>query len=307
MREITFRGNKNWNNYFEGWYFKAVDVANDLIVILIPGISSFNEKMSFLQYIIHYKQNTYNGFLDYAIDEFKIENPFRLTFPHGYISKEEIELAFDEFRIHFKLRDFIPLKNTLLSPSIMGFFEYLKMPCYHDIVSLTHKVDGTVSIRGQNIAFSGKGYIEGDRGSNFPEFYIWAQCNHFSSPDTSLFMSVADISTPLFQFLGHIAIFYHNKKEYRFASYLGSKVNVAISPDKKRASVQFKNKKHQLQIEIELKEGNSLIAPMNNNMDFKIKEQVKSNIKICFDDYTDESEFCAAELVNWKNIRFIPI
>lgn len=300
MREIRFRGNKNWNNYFEGWYFKAVDATNDLIVILIPGISSFSEKMGFLQYIIHYKQNTYNGFLDYAIDEFKIDEPFRLTFPHGCISKEEIDLAFDEFRIRLHLSDFTPLKNTLLSPSIMGFFEYLKMPCYHDIVSLTHKINGEVQIKDEQILFDGKGYIEGDRGSNFPEFYIWAQCNHFSSPDTSLFMSVADISTPLFQFLGHIAIFYHEKKEYRFASYLGSKVSVTISPDKKHAFVQFKNKKHQLKIEIELKEGNSLIAPMNNHMDFKIKEQVKSKVKIEFDDYSDESEFCAAELVNWK-------
>lgn len=39
---------------------------------------------------------------------------------------------------------------------------------------------------------------------------------------------------------------------------------------------------------------------MSKNMDFKIKEQVKSNIKISFDGHIDESDFCASELVNWS-------
>lgn len=47
MRELIFRGSKNRKNYFEGWYFKFVDEVNDLIIILIPGISTFSDKMAF--------------------------------------------------------------------------------------------------------------------------------------------------------------------------------------------------------------------------------------------------------------------
>lgn len=301
MRDLVFRGSKNKTDYFEGWYFKFVDAANDLVVILIPGISNFNEKMAFVQYIVHYKSDVWNGFLRYEMEAFEIENrPFRLKFEHGLISEDRVELHLDFIDIQLSLGAFTPLKTSWTSPSIMGFFEYLKMPCYHDVISLDHKVKGEVTIRGEEIAFDGKGYIEGDRGQNFPEFYIWAQCNHFEKSDSSLFLSVADISTKLFRFLGHIAIFYHEGKEYRFASYLGSKVEVEVSPNKEHAKVHFRNKKHHLWVEIDLKHGNPLIAPMNDRMEFKIKEQVKSDIQIDFDGYKDQSSFCASELVNWK-------
>lgn len=300
MRTLVFRGNKNKKNYFEGWYFKFVDESQDLIIILIPGISIFQEKMGFLQYIVHFKSEVYQGFLKYAIQEFEIEDPFCLRFDHGCISKNKVKIELDMIRIDLILGDFTSLKTSIWNPSIMGFFEYLKMPCFHDIISMNHSVRGEVHIEGKDLSFQGKGYIEGDRGSSFPKFYIWAQCNHFENKSTSLFFSVADISTPFFKFLGHIAVLYHEGKEYRFASYLGSKTEVQVSQDRQQAQVCFYNRKHRLMIDINLKQGNSLIAPMNNSMDFKIKEQVKSDIQIDFDGYKDQSSFCASELVNWK-------
>lgn len=303
MRELVFRGSKQKKNYFEGWYFKFVDQQQDLVIILIPGISNFNEKMAFLQYIVHYKSQVFNGFLRYEIDRFVIERPFLLKFEHGSLSQSHLSLHLDFMDAELDLGEFTPLKTSILNPSIMGFFEYLKMPCFHDVISLHHAVTGSVTIKGEFLTFSGKGYIEGDRGSHFPEFYLWAQCNDFQNPDTSLFLSVADISTKCFKFLGHIAVFYHQGKEYRFASYLGSKAEVIVSNDKKHAKVSFRNRKHRLRVEIDLKQGNSLIAPMNQSMDFKIKEQVKSEIKLDFDGYVDESSFCASELVNWKDVE----
>ncbi|MDO4754519.1 MAG: tocopherol cyclase family protein [Bacillota bacterium] len=301
MRNLVFRGDKNRRNYFEGWYFKFVDEGNDLVIILIPGISHFQEKIAFVQYIVHYGEDVFHGFLKYDMDAFEIGEPFYLKFEHGFISKDRVTLKLDFMEAELTPGEFLPLKTGFLSPSIMGFFEYLKMPCYHDVISMNHRVDGTVKIKGRTILFRGNGYIEGDRGKNFPEFYIWAQCNNFKTPGSSLFMSVANISTSLFRFLGHIAVFHHEGKEYRFASYLGSKVDVFVSEDKEHARVTFKNKKHRLSMEIDLKHGNPLIAPMDSRMDFKIKEQVRSAIRIHFDGFMDESSFCASELVNWKS------
>lgn len=300
MRELIFRGSKNRKNYFEGWYFKFVDEVNDLIIILIPGISTFSDKMAFLQYIVHYKSEVFNGFLKYNIEDMLITEPFRLTLPQGFISKDRVELQLDFMSAKLSMGNFSPLKTSLLKPSIMGFFEYLRMPCYHDVISMHHEVTGNVRIKGEDIAFKGRGYIEGDRGRSFPEYYIWAQCNHFTNPTSSIFLSVADITTPLFQFLGHIAVFQHEGREYRFASYHGSRAEVSVSEDKTSARVSFKNRRHSLSLDLNLRSGNTLIAPMQDKMDFKIKEQVKSDIQLDFDGYQDYSSYCACELVNWK-------
>lgn len=300
MRELVFRGSKKNKNYFEGWYFKFVDAARDLVIILIPGISLFKEKMAFLQCIIHYGSEVRQAFIPYDVEAFEIGSPFYLKFGRNFISKERVSIKLDVIEAELELGAFSPLKTSLLRPSIMGFFEYLKMPCYHDVISMNHEVKGRVKIRGKEIDFNGRGYIEGDRGRSFPEYYIWAQCNHFQNPSSSLFLSVADISTPLFRFLGHIAVFHHEGREYRFGSYLGSRAEVNVSEDRQHAEVTFRNRRHRLHLNIDLNQGNVLIAPMQDKMDFKIKEQVKSEIGLDFDGYKDESAFCASELVNWK-------
>lgn len=300
MRDITFRGNFDKKNYFEGWYFKAVDEVENIIVILIPGISLFKKKFAFLQYIIYHKGESFQGFLEYPLEKFLIKKPFSLHFPDGFISKHRIALSLKQFKIDLQLSDFTPLQTSILNPSIMGFFEYLKMPCYHDIVSLSHKVTGSVQLNHITIPFQGKGYIEGDRGKSFPDYYLWAQCNHFENTNASFFFSVADIRLPFFRFLGHIAVFSIQGKQYRFATYLGSKIFVKVSTDKTEAMVILKSRKHQLSFKLKLNQGNDLIAPMNHSMDFKMKEQVKSDLLLKFDDKLFKSHFCAGELVNWR-------
>ena len=68
-----------------------------------------------------------------------------------------------------------------------------------------------------------KGYIEKDRGSIFPESWIWFQTNHFTNPDTSLFGSFATLSSIAGITLnGHIIGFLHKGRLYRFALYTGA-------------------------------------------------------------------------------------
>jgi hypothetical protein len=46
---------------------------------------------------------------------------------------------------------------------------------------------------------NGRGYTEKDHGSSFPSLWIWLQTNSFpQNPGTSVFASVARISTPFF-------------------------------------------------------------------------------------------------------------
>lgn len=62
--------------------------------------------------------------------------------------------------------------------------------------------------------------MEGDRGYSFPRNYVWTQC---SFPDGALMLSIADIPIGGFHFTGVISIVLLHGKEYRLATYLGSK------------------------------------------------------------------------------------
>ena len=51
------------------------------------------------------------------------------------------------------------------------------MECSHGVISMTHALEGALSINGRTLDFTGgTGYIETDRGRSFPHAYLWAQC-----------------------------------------------------------------------------------------------------------------------------------
>ena len=76
----------------------------------------------------------------------------------------------------------ISLKGTLLlgefhplSKPVMGPFTHLPMECRHEIYSMYHTVNGTLTLdNNRTLSFTdARGYIEGDSGTNFPRNYIW--------------------------------------------------------------------------------------------------------------------------------------
>lgn len=77
----------------------------------------------------------------------------------------------------------------------MGWYSYVPlMECKHGIVSVNHYLKGKIRINGNSIDLSeGKGYIEKDWGTSFPEVWIWIQSNNFTNPETSFTFSLAKI------------------------------------------------------------------------------------------------------------------
>jgi len=66
------------------------------------------------------------------------------------------------------------------------------MECYHGVVSLGHDLSGGLEHNGRHIDLDGgRGYIEKDWGSAFPQGYVWVQSNHFDVPGASLVASTA--------------------------------------------------------------------------------------------------------------------
>ncbi len=109
----------------------------------------------------------------------------------------------------------------------MGWYTFVPfMECYHGVLSLDHRVDGSLTVDGQQLDFAGgRGYIEKDWGQAFPKAWIWTQSNHFAgATGTSLTASVAIIPWLRGAFPGFIAGLWHGGLLYRFATYSGAAI-----------------------------------------------------------------------------------
>ncbi len=140
--------------------------------------------------------------------------------------------------------------KTKIKSHIMGPLRFLPLECYHHIDSLKHKLYGKISINNVEYDFTnGIGYIEGDYGTSFPKEYFWVQANDFKD-DTSIFLAVADVPFLKMSFQGCIAVVHYKGKEYRFATYLGAKIQrandteVILSQGKYKLRVKICNKNY---------------------------------------------------------------
>ncbi len=169
---------------------------------------------------------------------------------------------------------FSPMKHD-----IMGPFRYVsRMPCYHNIYSLAHSIQGELIVNGSRIDFNrGLGYIEGDQGSEFPTDYLWTQCSWQEEDTNSLMLSVADLRLGPISFTGCIGIIYYKWREYRFATYLGVRIK-RISP----TELWVQQGKYELQVKILEKLENTLLAPVKGSMIRTVYESVDARIHYRF-------------------------
>lgn len=311
MNRFDFQGEGKNEQYFEGWYIKMNDPDNDLSIALIPGVAHFSKEESFVQYNIFFKDQSFSGKITFKREDFEaIGTPQTVTLPKFALNEKGVKGSLSDkgnkilFDLDFGL--FTPIKETVYSPSIMGPFEYLQMPCSHDVISMKHLVTGRMFINGEKVEVTnGTGYMEKDRGSTFPSKYVWAQGNDFSENNrASLFLSVARIEKGNMDFIGTIAVFHDGNEEHRFATYLGTRVTVEVDSENSKYTVTLKNPRKKLEVEVSLINGMSLIAPMHNKMDYAIKETIKSTIRMKFSSSNQEPVYLttdngAAELVNW--------
>lgn len=114
---------------------------------------------------------------------------------------------------------------TPIRGDIMGPFRFVPfMECRHSVCSACHDLSGSIEVNGKVYRMDGgKGYIEGDRGTSFPEVYSWTH-THF--PGGSLMLSVASIPVGPLHFTGVIGFVMIGGKEYRIATYRGAKATV---------------------------------------------------------------------------------
>lgn len=294
---------KHANCYFEGWYFK--NTGKDISISFIPGIHVENGKKSaFIQVIT----NSSSYYISYPFSDFKFSyEPFFIRISNNYFSLDKIVIDIEDknISIHGDLyySNPIKIKKTTLSPNIMGPFSFVPfMECNHAILSMKHEINGCLTINDKKHNFNNDiGYIEKDWGSSFPTSYIWSQANNFQNQDTSFFLSVATIPFSFFSFTGFICTFILDSKEYRFATYNGSKI-IKCKTNKNNFNIKLKNKDYTLHVYSNNKNSFSLKAPRCGAMQKEIFESIDSNIYVCLSQnknilFEGESTNCGLEIV----------
>ncbi len=209
-----FQGNLRKKNYFEGWYYKHVSHDLKNVLSFIPGVSlSKYDPHAFIQVI-----NGISGkseYILYSLDKFTWDKKnLRIKIGNTVFTDRFAELNIKNNNLtisgYLEYSNITNFPRSFLSPGIMGWYSFVPfMECKHGIVSVNHSVTGSVKINGSETDFTGgKGYIEKDWGTSFPEAWLWIQANNFKDHNSSFSFSVAKIPWLGKFFIGFIAFLY---------------------------------------------------------------------------------------------------
>lgn len=297
---------KSLNNYFEGWYFKFVTKDLESIAFIFGISITSKESHAFIQ--INYNSTLETQYIKFPIESFKYsKDEFKISLDDNYFSKDEIRINLKNPKIvgNFLLKDIQDIKKTVFSPGIMGPFTFTPfMECYHGLINMNATSYGSLDINGKILDFNeGKAYVEKDWGKSFPEKWIWAQGNNFKEKSAALVFSVAKIPWLFSSFEGFFTVLTIKNKEFRFATYNGSKIKKLIISDS-IVEIEIKKRAYKLVILIHKNNHGELIAPNLGKMDRVIQESIDSTIEFkLFKNekllYTDVSFSCGCEVANY--------
>jgi hypothetical protein len=172
-----------------------------------------------------------------------------------------------------------PLPFSVLSPGIMGPYSYAPgMECYHGIGSLDHELRGDIRVGGRPYDFSGgRGYIEKDWGSSFPQSWIWAQSNSFEVPGACLLFSLARIPWMGRTFPGFFSLVREGGRIHRLATYTGAKVSEAWLRGREMFA-RITSRHLTLTLRVLRSHEGVLLAPQAGAMDRRIGESIDARI-----------------------------
>lgn len=266
-------------DYFYGWYFRCQGEKGSIAII--PAVHLSKEKCSCSIQVITQKGSIYKEFPE---EQFRIDRKKRkMQIGDNLFSMNGIRIRFKgEYQDHVNGRksgmmvskteivEGILRFGSFSKPkySMMGPFSFIPgMECVHAVYSMEHWVNGFINIHGEKISFqNAMGYMEGDSGTSFPEEYIWTQ--HFI-PGGSFMIAAASIPIAGIRFKGITGFLYKNKKEYRFATYLGAYV-------KKMSANELVVQQGRIRLDIHFPDtgGQTLQAPENGRMTRCIQENI---------------------------------
>jgi tocopherol cyclase len=275
--------------YFEGWYYKVVNSAEDKAFAFIPGIAMDENgtKQAFVQ-VLDGKKLT-SEFHEFEANEFLTESSkFEIRLANNFFSDVKIQLDLPTANGQLSFKHLIKWPNKWYSPGIMGPYSFVPfMECFHGILSMDHSIQGQMTIQNETIDFTnGRGYIEKDWGHSFPSGYIWIQTNHFSQSGISLKASVAKIPWLGSSFVGFIAGVWLHDRLIEFTTYNFSKLRKSFA-DQAKVELIMENSKYRLEIFALREAGAKLASPISGLMNGRIEESLTAKIEVQLIDKRD--------------------
>ncbi|MEP6647143.1 MAG: tocopherol cyclase family protein [Saprospiraceae bacterium] len=277
-----YHGWSKTRRYFEGWYYKVVNAAEDKAFAIIPGIAMDDQgvQQAFIQVLdgrkktAEYHKFSVNDFIPYS-------GRFEVAIADNKFSGIHIELHLPAINGQLHFTNLSPWTNNWYSPNIMGPFSFVPfMQCYHGILSMDHDIKGVLTIHGERIDFTGgRGYMEKDWGHSFPFAYFWMQSNHFSEPHISLKASVAKIPWLGSSFIGFIAGLWWNGQLIEFTTYNYTRLRKSYA-DHQQVVLVMENKSYRLEIRAHRDSTTTLASPIQGFMDGRIEESMTANIEV---------------------------
>ncbi|TVR73940.1 MAG: hypothetical protein EA408_03660 [Marinilabiliales bacterium] len=269
-------------SYFEGWYFKVLSSDEKSAFAIIPGVAMDKDgnRHAFVQVLDGFRKKADYHRFDFSEFIPSSEN-FSVVIGSNHFSAGSASLDLPGLRGELNFSGNVPWPKPWYSPGIMGPYTFAPfMQCYHGIVSMDHSIDGVLEYSGKKIDFTGgRGYIEKDWGSSFPEGYIWIQSNHFSEPGVSLKTSIAKIPWLSGSFTGFISGVWLHDRLIRFTTYNGSSLK-KVAVEEGMVEIVLQNKTYLLEMVVFRDTATALASPLSGHMDGRIEESMSSEMDV---------------------------
>lgn len=276
-----FQGHGKSKSYFEGWYFKLVSPEGRSLAV-IPGLAydQNGKGHAFIQVLDgNRKTSSYHTF---DTTQFRAaKDKFLVTVGGNVFSTDQITLNLDDLQGNIEMKNTKGWPKPWYSPGIMGPFSFIPfMECYHGIVSMDHRLEGSLHNKDEVIHFTnGRGYTEKDWGTSFPSAYTWMQSNHFSEQGISMKCSVARIPWLGRSFTGFIGGIWLRDHLIRFTTYNRSDLlKCAINTE--QVELVLQNPDFILELTGHRKHATTLAAPIQGAMEGRIQESMEAEIDL---------------------------
>jgi hypothetical protein len=270
--------------FFEGWYYKLVSADESCKVAIIPGVILGHDAHSFVQVLDGVDGST--AYHMFPFEHFQAnDRRFALEIGENRFDGNHLELTLErpegQLTGHIQLGPLNPWPVTWISPGVMGWYAWVpRMECYHGVLSFDHSLQGTLTLNGKKMDFSGgRGYIEKDWGQAFPAAWIWFQSNHFGGVSACITASVAIIPWIGQAFRGFIVGFWLNGELYRFTTYKGSRIESLQVFDDHVEWVLINNR-YRLSLTTRRIQGGLLRGPTRLDMGKRVLETLSATVQV---------------------------
>ncbi|PPK88214.1 tocopherol cyclase-like protein [Neolewinella xylanilytica] len=280
-----FQGWGRRRAFFEGWYFKVVIPAEEFAFAFIPGISYDAEGRghSFLQVLDGTRATT--AYHTYTVHDFRpAADRFSVQVGPHHFATDRLCIDLPDLQLDLTLTDLHPWPARTLAPGVMGWYGFVPgMQCYHGLVSLHHRLTGTIRHDGRSVDLTtGVGYTEKDWGSGFPDAWIWGQSNHLSgtAAPASLMFSVASIPWLGSSFRGFLCTFLLEGELHTFTTWTKAREKVTLTEGARKVTLEFSDRRHHLTIVGHPAPGGNLASPIGGAMTGKINESLRAELEV---------------------------